>query len=92
MDLDLGCVVAFLVLADERHYARAAARLHLSPSALTRRVQLLERQLGAALVTRGPAGVRGLTPAGERLAVTGPALVAHARAVKRCTRSSVLVS
>ncbi|MFC7648577.1 LysR family transcriptional regulator [Streptosporangium lutulentum] len=56
MDLDLGLVADFLVLVKERHYGRAAGRLHLTSSALTKRIHRLERQLGVALVERSPAG------------------------------------
>lgn len=51
-DLDLSSVASFLVLAEEEHYARAAQRLHLTPSALTKRMQRLERQIGAVLLVR----------------------------------------
>jgi DNA-binding transcriptional LysR family regulator len=46
MDLDLSCVASFLVLLDERHYGRAAAKLNLTSSALSKRIQRLERQVG----------------------------------------------
>ena len=59
MELDLGLASSFLVLAEERHYGRAAARLHLTSPALTKRIQRLERQLGVVLLQRGPAGFCG---------------------------------
>nr|WP_232531394.1 LysR family transcriptional regulator [Microlunatus antarcticus] len=78
-------MAAFLVVCEEAHYARAARRLHLSASALTRQVQHLEQQLGTRLIERGPAGFERLTPAGERLRGSGPALLEHARTVGRTT-------
>ena len=68
MDLDLECVASFLLVLEEGHYGRAAVRLHLSPSALTKRIQRLEHQLGVALLVRDESGVAGPTPAGTRFA------------------------
>jgi DNA-binding transcriptional LysR family regulator len=86
MELDLGLASSFLVLAEEGHYGRAAARLHLTSSALTKRIQRLERQLGVVLLQRGPAGVLQVTAAGLRFAeATGP-LLAHAEAARRAAR------
>ncbi len=80
MDLDVGLIPGLLALAEEGHYGRAAARLHLTTSALTKRVQRLERQVGATLLERGPAGVLGLTPAGQRFVVAAEPLLAQAAA------------
>lgn len=81
MDLDLGCVASF-VLVDEGHYGRAAARLHLTSPALTKRIQRLEHQVGVRLVERGPTGSLRVTPAGHRLAPEARALLAHAERVR----------
>ncbi|MGI5470000.1 LysR substrate-binding domain-containing protein [Streptomyces sp. CA-132043] len=62
--MDLRKLSSFLAVAEEGHFGRAAARLFLSPSALTGHVQQLERELGTTLLHRTP--VR-LTPAGQRL-------------------------
>jgi len=56
----------FVVLTSERQFGRAAARLHISQSALSQQIQRLERDLGAQLIDRG-AGSFQLTPAGERV-------------------------
>jgi DNA-binding transcriptional LysR family regulator len=53
----------FLVLGDELHFRRAAARLHLSQPALSRAVQQLEAALGFPLFERNNRNV-ALTPAG----------------------------
>ncbi|PSL08431.1 molybdate transport repressor ModE-like protein [Haloactinopolyspora alba] len=45
----------------------AARQLQLSPSAVSHQLSALEREVGVALVERGPHSI-GLTPAGERLA------------------------
>ncbi len=88
MDLDIGLIPGLLALAEEGHYGRAAARLHLTASALTRRVQRLERQVGATLVERGPAGVLGLTAAGERFVVAAEPLLAQATAACHAARGT----
>jgi DNA-binding transcriptional LysR family regulator len=46
-----------LVLAELGSFARAATVLHLSQSALSRSIQAVERQVGAALFLRSAAGV-----------------------------------
>ena len=53
----------FVVVAQEEHFQRAADRLGITQSALSRRVQLLEEELGFQLFERRPRGVR-LSPAG----------------------------
>lgn len=53
----------FIALARHRSFTRAAEHCHISPSTLTRRVQRLEREVGALLVERRPGGVE-LTEAG----------------------------
>lgn len=63
--MDLRRLSSFLAVAEEQHFGRAAARLFVSPSALTGHIQQLERELGAPLFHRSPVS---LTPAGERFA------------------------
>lgn len=54
---------AFVMLAEQQHFGRAARSLGMSPSALTRRVQALEADLGQPLLRRLAQGVE-LTTAG----------------------------
>ncbi|WP_338525378.1 LysR family transcriptional regulator [Pseudomonas batumici] len=56
---------AFLTVAQTGSFARAAALLHLSPSALTVQVQQLEEWLGVTLLERSPRQV-SLTGAGQQ--------------------------
>lgn len=56
----------FITAADELHFARAASRLHMSPSSVTEAVQSLEAELGTALFTRTTRRV-ALTDAGVEL-------------------------
>ncbi|MGY6270364.1 LysR family transcriptional regulator [Achromobacter denitrificans] len=57
MSLSLRSLQHFAVLADEKHFSRAAQRLHLTQSALTRSIQALEDSLGLVLVDRASTGV-----------------------------------
>jgi DNA-binding transcriptional LysR family regulator len=82
MHLDLECVESFLVLAEHRHYGRASAALHITSSALTRRMQRLERQVHVRLLERDQGGVLVLTQAGERLAAAAGPLLAQERAAR----------
>jgi DNA-binding transcriptional LysR family regulator len=71
----------FLALVEEGHFGRAAVRLRVSPSALTERIERLERQVGVSLLVRNAAGLAGLTPAGARFAAqAAPLLAARQRA------------
>ncbi|MDT8895225.1 LysR family transcriptional regulator [Halomonas sp. I1] len=58
----------FDTVARSHSLREAAARLHIAPTAISRQIDLLEHQLGAPLIERGPGGIR-LTAAGELLAV-----------------------
>src|SRR5688572_24791060 len=66
-------LIAFLAVARERSFTRAAAQLGLSQSALSHTIRGLEERLGVRLLTRTTRSVAP-TEAGERLLRTlGPA-------------------
>lgn len=67
-------LLAFVAVANEQSFTRAAARLGLSSSSLSRTIRKLEENLGVRLLTRTTRSV-SLTEAGERLlAKVGPRL------------------
>jgi DNA-binding transcriptional LysR family regulator len=73
--VDIQQLRCFLAVAEELHFGRAAQRLHLTPSPVSRAVRDLECELGADLFVRTHHHVE-LTPAGRLLAVRGAAVVA----------------
>ncbi len=54
----------FVGVAEEQHFGRAAARLHVAQPALSRQIQDLEGEMGFLLFDRLPRGVR-LSAAGK---------------------------
>ncbi len=64
--MDMTQVQAFLALADELHFGRAAERVGLSQPRVSRLIAALEREVGGALFDRTTRRVR-LTPLGTRL-------------------------
>jgi DNA-binding transcriptional LysR family regulator len=77
MKNDLGDLSAFAIVAEERSFTRAAARVGVSQSALSHSMRGLEKRLGLQLLARttrsvsptaaGSALLRELTPALERI-------------------------
>lgn len=66
---DLPDLNAFMVVAEERSFTRAAAKLNTSQSALSHTIRRLETRLGVRLLTRTTRSVAP-TEAGERLLAT----------------------
>jgi DNA-binding transcriptional LysR family regulator len=81
MGMELDHVEAFLEIVRSGGFARASAELHLSQPAISRRIQLLERELGAPLFDRQGRGA-ALTDAGR-------AFLPHARALFASMRDGI---
>lgn len=80
--MDLKRLSHLLALADERHFGRAAERVHLSQPALSRSIQALESETGQRLFDRDTGDVRP-TPAGEFLIGRARRLLFDARSLER---------
>jgi DNA-binding transcriptional LysR family regulator len=78
MAVDFAHVEAFVAVVQSGGFTRAAAALHLSQPALSRRIALLEHEVGQPLFERGRNGAR-LTDAGD-------AFLPHAQAAIACVR------
>jgi DNA-binding transcriptional LysR family regulator len=63
--MDIGLARTFLEVVATGSFIGAAERLHLTQTAVSARIRLLEDQMGRRLFVRNRAGAR-LTPAGER--------------------------
>lgn len=95
--MDLIHLRSFVAVAEERSFTRAAARLHMAASPLSRRIKDLERELGASLFVRAHHRV-DVTEAGEVLLPraidilerVGTLADAVGRAGARTTRQAVI--
>jgi len=65
----------FVTLAEELHFSRAAARLHIAQQALSKQIRELEQAVGAQLLQRSTRKVE-LTPAGVAFLETARATLA----------------
>ncbi|MFF0343067.1 LysR substrate-binding domain-containing protein [Kribbella sp. NPDC004875] len=79
--MELRTLRYFVAVAEELHFGRAATRLHMSQPPLSRAIQQLEADLGAALFRRSAGGV-SLTPAGTALLVEARKLLTQADQVR----------
>jgi DNA-binding transcriptional LysR family regulator len=81
MSVELRHLRAFVAVAEELNFTRAAERLHLAQQALSSQIRQLEDRIGVSLLTRTTRKVE-LTPPGE-------VLVEHARGVLAATERGV---
>src|SRR6201996_8895883 len=78
---DLGELSAFAIVAQERSFTRAAARLGVSQSALSHSMRGLERRLGLQLLARTTRSVSPTAAGAALLSELAPALERIERAV-----------
>ncbi|WP_072801560.1 LysR family transcriptional regulator [Rhodococcoides yunnanense] len=76
--MELDQLRAFLAVAEELHFGRAAERLHVAQPPLSRTIKSLERHVGATLFDRNTRSVK--------LTAAGAALIEPARAVLDAVR------
>ncbi|MCL7490324.1 MULTISPECIES: LysR substrate-binding domain-containing protein [Streptomyces] len=79
--MELRTLRYFVAVAEELHFGRAAARLHMSQPPLSRAIKQLETEVGALLFARSPAGI-ALTPVGAVLLDEARALLDQADRVR----------
>jgi DNA-binding transcriptional LysR family regulator len=98
MNLDVRGIQAFVAVAQRGGFQRAADHLHISQTALTRRLQNLEASLGVILVERTTRSVsltaigREFLPRAERLISELTAALAEIRENGRTRRGDVTVA
>ena len=73
--MDLDAVRTFVVAADAGQFQEAAAMLSITQQAVSKRIAMLEKDLGVRLFTR--------TARGAQLTVDGQAVLPHARELLR---------
>ena len=88
--MDLRQLRYFAAVARERNFTRAAAILHITQPPLSRQIQLLEEELGVALIVRKSRPVK-LTDAGrlfyeQAMQVLGRVDVTSGRCVPKARR------
>lgn len=84
---DLRQARAFLFVADDLHFGRAAGRLFMTQPALSRSIRALEGAVGVSLFERSTRRVR-LTPAGEAFAAECRLALGHLELAESAARNA----
>lgn len=85
--MDIAQLQAFLAVAEELHFRRAAERLHMAQPPLTRTIKQLERELGTLLFDRNTRSV-ALTPAGRAMLEPAREVMEAVRRAAEAARSA----
>lgn len=85
MSVELRHLRAFVVLAEDLNFTRAAARLHVVQQALSAQIRQLEEALGVSLFERSTRHV-ALTPTGQALLAHAPSALQHVEAAMEQAR------
>ncbi|GAB4169183.1 MAG: LysR substrate-binding domain-containing protein [Wenzhouxiangellaceae bacterium] len=83
--MNLRALHYLVMLADIRHFSKAAERCHVSQPTLSTQIRKLEDELGVQLVERAPRKVM-LTAVGEEVVARARSLLAEAEAIKGIAR------
>ena len=83
--MELRQLEAFVAVATELHFGRAAERLHLAAPTLSELIRRLERELGAPLFTRTTRRV-ALTSAGTELLARSKVILEEVAAARAAVR------
>jgi DNA-binding transcriptional LysR family regulator len=83
--VELRQLEAFLAVADELHFGRAADRLHIAAPTLSELIRRLERELGTALFTRTTRQV-ALTSSGAELLTRSKVILDEVAAARAAVR------
>jgi DNA-binding transcriptional LysR family regulator len=85
--VELRHLEGFVAVAEELHFGRAAARLHMAQPPLSQQIRLLERDLGVTLFERSTRSVR-LTAAGQSLLEPARKVLAEAATARRVVQAA----
>ncbi|WP_068163132.1 LysR family transcriptional regulator [Rhodococcus phenolicus] len=87
--MEIRQIQAFLAVAEELHFGRAAERLHIAQPPLSQTIRSLERELGVDLFARTTRSVR-LTAAGSALLAPARIIETQVKACRTVTQAASL--
>jgi DNA-binding transcriptional LysR family regulator len=87
--MDLKQLRCFIAVAEELHYGRAAARLHMASSALSRHIRMLEEELDVRLFSRTTRSVV-LTRAGTVFIEEAKEILQRTKSAQRIVQEAAL--